>query len=87
PAKELYETYVEYCSANGDEPIKQIAFGKSLSERGFIRKRGAKGMHCWQGIGLLDPLLGSMGDPFAGELASKSDVVTQGDPLFSKVPI
>lgn len=87
PAKDLYNAYVEYCSTNGDEPIKQISFGKSLSERGFIRKRGAKGIHCWWGIGLSDPLLGSMGDPFAGGLASKSDEVTQGDPLFSKVPI
>ncbi len=86
-AKELYNAYTEYCSDNGDEPIKQITFGKSLSERGFIRKRGTKGVHCWRGIQLSEPRPGLMGDPFAGGLASKRDEVTQGDPLFGKVPI
>ncbi len=54
-AKDLYSAYVAWAEENGDRPLSQRWFGLRLSERsGFSNFRGAKGVRCWKGIGLLD---------------------------------
>jgi putative DNA primase/helicase len=51
-AKEIYEAYGDWAKENGEKrPLSQRAFGMSLTERGFNRKRKAAG-NVWYGIGL-----------------------------------
>lgn len=49
----LYQSYVAWCQENGDEPLKQRAFGTKLGDRGLGHKRSTGGKHAWKGIGLL----------------------------------
>jgi len=49
---ELYQAYVDFCSANGEKPESNNAFAKALAERGIKKKRGRKGT-VYQGIGLV----------------------------------
>lgn len=41
-AKELYDAYVAWCTMSGEEPASQTAFGRNLSDRGFLRRRHGK---------------------------------------------
>ena len=34
----LYQTYKQWASLNGTEPISAVRFGKEIEERGFVRK-------------------------------------------------
>lgn len=48
----LYEAYQNWCKANGEWYESSQAFGRRLSERGFVSgKRGGK--RCWFGLALL----------------------------------
>jgi putative DNA primase/helicase len=49
---DLYQAYVDFCSANKEKPESNNAFAKALAERGINKKRGRKGT-VYQGIGLV----------------------------------
>jgi len=51
--KDLYNAYIEWCKANGEQPIGKRAFGQCLKERGFVPGRTGQA-RLWRGIGLLD---------------------------------
>lgn len=54
-SSDLYEAYVDWAEEAGlkdKEVLKQRTFGSCLSERGFLRDRGAKGTRIWRGINL-----------------------------------
>jgi len=54
-AKALYESYTEWCEANGERPLAKRTFGRRLAERGFTRHRTGRARE-WLGVGLLvDP--------------------------------
>lgn len=53
-AKELYEAYCQWCEETGERAVTQREFGIRLTERGFIRDRGAHGVRIWSNIGLLE---------------------------------
>lgn len=46
---DLYADYKEWCFSNGLPALSNIAFGRTLGERGFIRKK-ANGNSVWQDI-------------------------------------
>jgi P4 family phage/plasmid primase-like protien len=50
---DLYARYEKWAKDNGEDPIKKIAFGKRLRERGFRDFRDSQGVRAWRGIGLL----------------------------------
>ena len=50
--KDLYEAFTDWCHANGEQPISKRAFNPGLKRRGFLIRRGAKGVHLWKGIRL-----------------------------------
>jgi len=54
-AKELYESYDDWAEDGGipeKQRLKQRTFGACLTERGFIRDRGAGGKRLWRGVAL-----------------------------------
>lgn len=54
-ASDLYDAYTEWAEESGlkdKEILKQRTFGMCLSERGFLRDKGAKGVRLWRGVGL-----------------------------------
>jgi len=54
-ATDLYEAYTDWAEKAGlkeKEMLKQRTFGSCLSERGFIRDKGAKGQRLWRGVAL-----------------------------------
>lgn len=51
-SKALYKTYLIYCEANGDEPLKQQPFGRRLTERGLETGKGTGGARVWRGLRL-----------------------------------
>jgi putative DNA primase/helicase len=53
PAKDLYNSYVEWAEANGEKrPLSQRIFGGSLRERGFQQGKSTGGARLWYGIRL-----------------------------------
>ena len=52
PTGQLYITYQEWCTQNGQKAISGTAFGRSMSERGFDRFRNERAKRCYLGIGL-----------------------------------
>jgi P4 family phage/plasmid primase-like protien len=52
-AGDLYQTYCKWSEDRRERPKTQQAFGRTLSERGFERHRGAGNAHIWLGIALL----------------------------------
>jgi putative DNA primase/helicase len=52
PTKDLWESYEQWCSDNGEDPISKKAFSNALSERGFPSTKGSKGKKCRAGISL-----------------------------------
>jgi len=54
-AKDMYAAYCEWAETNGEKPLSQRWFGLRLTERGSCCNfKGARGVRCWKGIGLLD---------------------------------
>jgi hypothetical protein len=51
-AKDLYDAYVDWCQAAGQEPLVQRSFGMRLTTLGFQRRRRGRGRHWWLGVGL-----------------------------------
>lgn len=64
----LYDAYTDWHSRSGrkDDPISMTRFGLTLEERGFVRKRTAKGA-MWQGIRPLSAMEVADGDDEATE--------------------
>ncbi len=63
PAAELYAAYKGYAEGNGEEVLKQKAWGGLLSERGLDRRRDSlTGRYAWVGIGLCPQ--GGLPDPY-----------------------
>lgn len=46
----LYEAYRQWCQDQGHQPMSNVVFGRSLSERGFAAVKS--GSRYWEGIGL-----------------------------------
>lgn len=54
-ASDLYQTYVKWCSENGETPLSQRKFAERLTEKGFKGgERSTGGRMAWLGIGLRD---------------------------------
>jgi putative DNA primase/helicase len=53
-AKDLYARYLEWCVANGHDPLKQMIFGQRLKARGLRQVRTRKA-RSWSGIRLRPP--------------------------------
>lgn len=53
--KELYEAYVKYCQANGDDYMGKREFGGKIAEKNIDRARGTGHVSLWQGISLKTP--------------------------------
>jgi P4 family phage/plasmid primase-like protien len=51
-AKQIYESYDDWCEAEGEKPISKKLFGMKLAERGFDSFRGNRGVRTWTGIGI-----------------------------------
>jgi hypothetical protein len=51
-AKDLYDAYVDWCRAAGQEALVQRSFGMRLTTLGFQRRRRGRGRHWWLGVGL-----------------------------------
>ena len=51
-AGDLFNSYVEWCGAQGAEPVGQRRFGMYLTAAGLERKRRGRGKHWWMGVGL-----------------------------------
>lgn len=49
----LYDTYKSWCGMNQVEPVTQTAFGMKMTELQYEKKRTAKGLFFYHGIGLL----------------------------------
>ncbi len=47
----LYAIYIEWCESNKEVRMSKRQFGSQLDERGLVRRRGAKGIRLWTGIG------------------------------------
>jgi P4 family phage/plasmid primase-like protien len=54
PAGELYAKYMAWCRTSGEEPLRKVAFGQRLTERGFETRKGAGGVRLWRGLELLE---------------------------------
>lgn len=50
-AGDLYEAYRQWAERNGEAPMRQIAFGQRLQERGFTQERTITARF-WRGLGL-----------------------------------
>jgi putative DNA primase/helicase len=50
-AGDLYASYGYWCTANGEQPLSQRAFGLRLHERGYTQQR-TKSARMWLGLGL-----------------------------------
>ena len=51
-SKDLYNTYLDWTTANHSEPLSNNKFAKELERKGFIRVKTARA-NAWKGIGLL----------------------------------
>jgi putative DNA primase/helicase len=49
-ATALYQCYVDWCRASGEEAIKQRAFGLAMTERGYERRKDRRGAQTYLGI-------------------------------------
>ncbi len=45
----LYNTYIGWCKQNGETELTQTAFGRQLTERGFVKERN-KASRLWKGL-------------------------------------
>ncbi len=77
-ARELYEAYETWCTANGERPRSQKSFSLGLKERGFEAVKGSKGVRCWQGVRLrVSSDVGGgwrMGGANSGEVSQRNDL-------------
>ena len=51
-AATLFDAYLEWSAARGDEPVGQRRFGMHLTAAGLERRRRGRGKHWWMGVGL-----------------------------------
>ena len=51
-AAALFDAYLEWCAARGDEAVGQRRFGMHLTAAGLERRRRGRGKHWWMGVGL-----------------------------------
>jgi putative DNA primase/helicase len=49
----LYAVYMAWCKSSGEEPVSNTAFGKRLTERGFVANRRSNGERIRSGIRLM----------------------------------
>lgn len=49
---DLYASYADFCTAAKEKPLNRNAFGRRLTEHGFISKKGAEGRRFWSGVAL-----------------------------------
>jgi len=49
---ELYQSYSQWCEAAGEQPLSKKEFGRRLTGRGIVGRRGAHNVHFYVGIGL-----------------------------------
>lgn len=55
PAAEIFRAYETWCRDEGEAPVSQTAFGRSLANEHGLEKRKTKTVVIYQGIGLLAP--------------------------------
>lgn len=48
----VYDAYIAWCKASGEDPIAKRSLGQQLQERGFDPRRGAGGIRLWKGLRL-----------------------------------
>ncbi|HDR3896739.1 phage/plasmid primase, P4 family [Bacillus cereus] len=53
-AKQLYETYANWCFRNGEHQLKNRAFYRILETQGFKRERGSRNKYYIKGVTLVD---------------------------------
>ncbi|WP_242068309.1 DNA primase family protein, partial [Bacillus thuringiensis] len=53
-AKQLYETYANWCFRNGEHQLKNRAFYRILETQGFKRERGNRNKYYIKGVTLID---------------------------------
>ena len=53
-SRDIYKAYTEWAIENHEKPLRQNAFGRVLTERGFIRQKCRTGDRQWTGICLKD---------------------------------
>lgn len=51
-AQKLYESYLGWCSQQGEKPLANNVFARGLGERGISKRRGRSGI-TYQGVGLV----------------------------------
>jgi putative DNA primase/helicase len=58
-SKDLYGRFVEWHQGSGvkGRPLSNLAFGRRLTARGFVRTKGSGGERQWTGLRLNDPTL------------------------------
>lgn len=49
---DLYTGYGEWCDSSGEKPLTKRLFTLAMEERGFTKRRAAKGTWVWEGIKL-----------------------------------
>lgn len=63
PAKELYESYQEWCNKNSEEPAGQRSFKRKVQDLGFKQKRtGKNGSREWHKLRFIDGTDGTTTD-------------------------
>jgi putative DNA primase/helicase len=50
----LASAYQAWCKRTGNMPLANLAFIKTLEDRGYTRERGTANQYYWNGLGLVD---------------------------------
>lgn len=61
-AKDLYQSYKEWCEENGEYATSQKMFGGKLRDKNFEKRRGHGGSIWWFGVGIADNNGGTVND-------------------------
>ena len=73
----LYKAYTTWCEDGGEKPVNKTAFGRGLTERGFVQGRTKSGRF-WQGLRLR-----GADEPFAGDAFADGDAFGRDFPYSS----
>lgn len=79
----LYAAYANWCQANGEAPITQNLFGRSLTERGYQRARGGGRGRTWNGLRLRGAL--DLADDTPTETKREDDAPAEAEPANNMV--